>query len=180
MDAEHLLARNHHPLAVARPLRSPSARARPAHPLLALRCAFLLLFFFSFPLSCLRCRRAAHRLRAIPSWPRGDPRASSLPPVCVASSGPGSAAAWRHPCSPGCRHPTHPLASPRKWRGSMHTICMLLTSRGQTGVPQLQIKFIPGRQVEIAIHEQHIRKNRLRGWNGALLRIRTSPAFLIR
>ena len=135
VDAEHLLARNHHPLAVACPLRSPSARAQPAHPLLALMCAFLL-----FLLLC-------------PARVAGE-RSSTPGRLLLATWGsegfvPPSLRAWP-PQARGRRWPggVHARQAPdtQYTRSSRHTnggaACILYacshTSRRQTGVPQLQ------------------------------------------
>ena len=79
---------------------------------------------FSSSLPCSCCRRAVIDSGPSPPGHVGIRGLRPSLPLCVASSGPGSAVAWRRPCSPGPRHPAHPLASPRERRGSMHTICM--------------------------------------------------------
>ena len=79
---------------------------------------------FSSSLPYLCCRRAVIDSGPSPPGHVGIRGLRPSLPLCVASSGPGSAVAWRRPCSPGSRHPAHSLASPRERRGSMHTICM--------------------------------------------------------
>ena len=96
-------------------------------------CAHFFFFFFS---ALLVLQASGHRLRAISSWPRGDPRASSLPPSVRGLLRPGVGGVRARQAAD-----TQHTRSPRHTNGGAACIPYACphTSRGQTGVSQLQI-----------------------------------------